>query len=103
MGKTQAQTTLEYTILIAVIIGALIAMQVYIKRGIQGKLRGDLSQLSDGAFYSPGATNAVYVSRTDLEESAHSFNSISKSASIMNQVTNSVEETLSFSNELLRW
>lgn len=34
-----AQTTAEYAILIAIVVGAVVAMQVYIKRGLQGRIR----------------------------------------------------------------
>ncbi len=38
LGK-RAQTTAEYAILIALVIGAVVAMQVYVKRGIQGRVK----------------------------------------------------------------
>jgi len=37
-GK-KAQTTAEYAILIALIVGAVVAMQIYVKRGIQGRVK----------------------------------------------------------------
>lgn len=37
--RKKGQSTLEYAVIIAVIVGALIAMQMYIKRGVQGRLR----------------------------------------------------------------
>ena len=37
--RTAAQTTAEYAIIIAIVVGAVIAMQVYVKRGIQGRIR----------------------------------------------------------------
>lgn len=37
--KSKAQSVLEYVILLAVIVGALVVMQIYIKRGVQGRLR----------------------------------------------------------------
>lgn len=52
--RSKAQTTLEYAILIGVIVAALIAMQTYIKRGFQGKMRGDADSM--GAQFSPGHT-----------------------------------------------
>ena len=39
LSRKSAQSTLEYAILIGVITAALIAMQVYIKRGYEGKLK----------------------------------------------------------------
>jgi len=38
LGK-RAQTTAEYAILIALVVGAVVAMQIYVKRGIQGRVR----------------------------------------------------------------
>jgi len=38
LGK-KAQTTAEYAILIALVIGAAVAMQVYVRRGIQGRIK----------------------------------------------------------------
>ena len=35
----KAQTTAEYAVLIALVIGAVIAMQVYVRRGLQGRIR----------------------------------------------------------------
>ena len=50
----RAQSTLEYALMIAVVVGALIAMQVYVKRGLQGKLKDSTDQI--GEQYSPGYT-----------------------------------------------
>lgn len=46
----KAQFTLEYTILIAVAIGALLTMQVYLKRAIQGRLKEGGDQLGHEYF-----------------------------------------------------
>ena len=54
--KNQAQSTLEFAILIAVITAALVAMTVYIKRAIQGRLRTAADDISEQ--YSPTLTNA---------------------------------------------
>lgn len=53
----KAQSTLEYAIIIAVVVAGLIAMQAYMKRGLQGKLR----QASDeiGEQFSPGQTTGT--------------------------------------------
>lgn len=50
----KAQSTLEYALLIGVIVAGLIAMQLYLKRGYQGKLRESSDQI--GAQYSPSWT-----------------------------------------------
>ncbi len=53
--KIKGQSTLEFAILIVIIIGALLAIQVYIKRGIQGRLRSAADDIGDQ--FSPGNTN----------------------------------------------
>jgi len=35
----RAQTTAEYAILIAIVIGAVVAMQIYVRRGLQGRMK----------------------------------------------------------------
>lgn len=52
----KGQSTLEYAVIMAVVVAALIAMQVYVKRGLQGRMK----QASDdiGEQFSPGYTTA---------------------------------------------
>ncbi|OGX19787.1 MAG: hypothetical protein A3K83_07280 [Omnitrophica WOR_2 bacterium RBG_13_44_8b] len=64
----RGQSTLEYAIIVVVVVGALIAMQWYIKGGYQGKLR----QASDdmGRQFSPTntATNeSTTITSTNTE------------------------------------
>lgn len=55
--QRKAQSTLEYAILVVIIIGVLLAIQVYVKRGLQGRLKsatddiGDQYSLGDGGNY----------------------------------------------------
>ncbi|MBD3263865.1 MAG: hypothetical protein GF375_02030 [Candidatus Omnitrophica bacterium] len=51
--QKSGQSTLEYVIIISVAIGALLTMQNYLKRGLQGHLREDCDQI--GTQYSPGS------------------------------------------------
>ncbi len=55
----KGQSTMEYAILIAVVVGALVAMQIYIKRGIQGKLRSSADSI--GEQYSAGKMTSKYT------------------------------------------
>lgn len=45
--KRRAQSTLEYAMVIACLAAALIGMQIYIKRSIQGKLRDAADEIGD--------------------------------------------------------
>ncbi len=46
-GK-KAQTTAEYAILIALVVGAVVAMQVYVKRGLHGRIRDAVDHTGTG-------------------------------------------------------
>jgi len=72
MGK-RAQTTIEYAVLIGVIVAGLIAMQVYLRRGMQGRLKASADEMSSGALYSPGATNSNSRIDTAVSEESHSY------------------------------
>jgi hypothetical protein len=53
---------LEYAILIIIIIGALLSIQIYIKRGVQGRLKSATDDIGDQ--FSPGNTNVVKTMTT---------------------------------------
>ncbi len=55
LKNKRAQSTLEYAILIIIVIGALLTIQVYIKRGVQGRLRQATDDI--GQQFKPGSTN----------------------------------------------
>lgn len=55
--RKSGQSTLEYAILIVIIIGALLSIQVYIKRGVQGRLKSATDDIGDQ--FSPGNTNVT--------------------------------------------
>lgn len=62
LNKKRGQSTLEYAILVIIIIGALLSIQVYIKRGLQGRLKGAADDIGDQ--FSPGNTNMTSYSKT---------------------------------------
>jgi len=66
--RSKAQTTLEYAILIGVIVAALIAMQSYLKRGFQGKMRSHADSM--GSQFSPGHTR-VYSHKDEPPAITH--------------------------------
>lgn len=71
--KNRGQTTLEYFVLIGIIAAGLVAMQIYMKRSIQGKIRATADEISQGSAYSPGVTLAdSRVTRT-INESSNSY------------------------------
>ena len=59
----RAQSTLEYAVLIACVVAAVIAMQFYIKRGIQGKLRQSSDEI--GEQYVPRSADSNITTIVD--------------------------------------
>ena len=57
LNQKRGQSTLEYAVLIVIIIGALLTIQVYIKRGVQGRLKSSADDIGDQ--YSDGNQNEV--------------------------------------------
>lgn len=57
----RGQSLLEYTILVVIVIAALLCMQVYFKRGVQGRWKDSVDGL--GEQYDPEKTNSVITSR----------------------------------------
>jgi hypothetical protein len=51
-----AQSILEYAILIAIVIAAVVVMQVYMKRGISGRLKESSDKISGGEAFSASNT-----------------------------------------------
>jgi len=44
----KAQTTAEYAILIGLVVGAIVAMQVYVRRGLQGRIKDVVDHVGVG-------------------------------------------------------
>jgi len=56
------QSTAEFAVLLALIAAAIIAMQVYIKRGLQGRIRNLADQISTEQ-YEEGRTESRYTTK----------------------------------------
>ena len=60
-GKKKGQNTAEYAILISLVVAAVIAMQTYVQRGLQSRMRGavreylvgETAELGDTVQYEP--------------------------------------------------
>ena len=59
LRKRKGQSSLELAIVIIIVIAALLSIQVYIKRGVQGRLRSAADDVGDQ--YSAGNTNVRKV------------------------------------------
>lgn len=60
INNKRGQSTLEYAVLIIIIIAALLSIQNYIKRGVQGRLKASADDIGDQ--HSVGNTN--YIKKT---------------------------------------
>ena len=58
-----AQSTLEYAVIIAVVVAALLALQIYLKRGVQGKLRQSTDNIGE-QFEANQTSASSFISTT---------------------------------------
>jgi len=72
----KGQSTLEYSVLIAIVVAALLAMQIYMKRGVQGKLRAaadDIGQQFDAHRTSSGSINTRTGKTVEVTDGGRTF------------------------------
>ncbi|MFH1441999.1 MAG: hypothetical protein ABIH18_08180 [Candidatus Omnitrophota bacterium] len=63
----RAQSTAEYAILIAVVVGAVVAMQIYVRRGLQGRVKDVVDFTGDAKIKSADGTETDLFSTTQYE------------------------------------
>jgi len=83
--RKKGQSTLEYAILVIIIIGALLSIQVYIKRGVQGRLKSAADDIGDQ--FSPGNTNVVKIMKVNSQSKDTFANGVTKSVLTADEVT----------------
>lgn len=96
----RGQSTLEYAVIIAVIVGALIAMQVYIKRGVQGRLRqaaDDIGEQFSAGYTSTNMYTNVTVNSTERITPGNNSTTRTDTKQTQNRTGN--ETVGNFSNE----
>jgi len=62
--KKRGQTVQEYVVLLAVVAAAFIAMQVYVRRGVQGRLKDMANQINSKQYEPTDTTSKNTISRT---------------------------------------
>ncbi|MBU1124500.1 MAG: hypothetical protein KKC84_00565 [Candidatus Omnitrophica bacterium] len=82
--KKRGQSTLEYSIVIAVVIAALLALNVYLKRGVQGKLKDSADQI--GSQFEPTSYNSSWSTTSSGETKS------SETRSVTGEITSEIEE-----------
>jgi len=85
-GK-RAQTTAEYAILIALVVAAVTAMQMFVRRGLQGKIKDGVDVMGTKMnLPSYGSTQyePYYLSSTqDTTQKSHNTDNMQKDGSII--------------------
>ncbi len=83
--RRKGQSTLEYAVLIIIIIGALLVMQNYVKRGLSGRIKSATDDIGDQ--FSAGNTNVTkYVTTTAGTRDTFTAG-VTRSELIQNEVT----------------
>ena len=101
LNQKRGQSTLEYAVLIVVIIGALLTIQVYIKRGVQGRLKSAADDIGDQ--YSDGNTNEV---KTTIRNSATQEVSIAGNTTsllVIPETTNTTDNSVILNTQSEYW
>lgn len=91
LNQKKGQSTLEYAVLIILIIAALLTFQNYIKRGITGRLKSSTDDIGDQ--FSPGNTNAVVATRTISHTNQTFTAGVQKTQMIDAEITNRVSRS----------
>ncbi len=84
----KGQSTMEYAIILIIVIGALLASQQYFKRGIQGRWKASIDDLADQ--YDPQATNST-IHHTLLSSTNTKIDSISTPGGLQTSRTDKVK------------
>lgn len=97
MNNQRGQSTVEYAVVIAVIIAALLAMQIYMKRGTMGKLRDASDQI--GEQFDP--KTADYTANVNIN--SQRVENLSANGQLVTNFTNETQNKTwngNFSNNL---
>ncbi len=86
LRNKKAQSTLEYAILIIVVLGALLSMQMYIKRGVQGRYRQATDDIGDQ--FSPGNTRYYRSTTTQTHSNETTIDGQTESRLLDDEWTN---------------
>jgi hypothetical protein len=84
MLNRKGQSTLEYAIVVAIIVGGLLAMQFYVKRGWEGKLKSAADDM--GEQFEP----AKYTGNLQLSSSSAVTQNIAAGVTTVTHTANAV-------------
>ena len=103
-GKKKGQNTAEYAILISLVVGAVIAMQTYVQRGLQAKMRdvvvdylvNQTSALGNSVQYEPYYLERNFLVTRTSDESIILGNGISGMTGSVNTKRDQGNETIDY-------
>lgn len=77
LSQKKGQSTLEYALLIAAVVSGLLVMQMYVKRGMSGRVKSSSDEL--GEQYDPTAFSASYTTISHSKRSETLTNGVTRS------------------------
>lgn len=100
--RKSGQSTLEYVVLIIIIVSALVVMASYLKRGLSAKIKDSAEQVSGpGAFYEPGKVKDNPGGKPSLHINRHSEET-SNTEDLGTEESEEEKKTLTKTHVLLR-
>lgn len=94
LRKRMAQSTLEYAVLAVVVIGALLSIQAYLKRGIQGKIKSSTDDISAEQYDTEDTVyNKTTVTTSNTKDTTLWNGSRSEMVAPESTITNLTSET----------
>jgi Flp pilus assembly pilin Flp len=101
----KGQNTAEYAILIGLVIAAVIAMQTYVKRGLQGRFADEVddmaaqtSELGSTKQYEPYYLDSSFTTTTTKDEMVQTGQAKAPTIDIDRDVSSSGTQTLKHSS-----
>ena len=91
------QSLLEYSILFAVILSAILIMQFYVKRGYQGRLKKEADTV--GQQYAPGHTTSIILTTTNSTSASTVADGINSTVINANSIMDKKETIDSYATE----
>ena len=98
LNQKRGQSTLEYAVLVVIIIGALLSIQFYLKRGIQGRLKSSADDIGDQ--YSVGNTNVLKTVKTHAKTRDTFQHGATNSVLVGKETTNTTEQSVILNTEV---
>ena len=98
-NTTRGQSTVEYVVVTAVVIAALLATTIYMKRGKMGDLGRATDQI--GSQFNPHQQSAIFRTRYDTERTEKQNEDFLESGKLVSAITAAGEQQYRTGNEKL--